>query len=326
MLSTLTLSPLEPAVEQSAQSLPGPNDPRSRAASAVVVGAGNIGEAKNIATQNFRPEDVGRSKAVVLAQRLRADFPQLAIRAYAQDLEDLPVGVANVNLLLGALDSRQARQTLVSNLGWPLGVPVVDGGVGEGLVGRVQVFVPGAATACLECTWGQEDYRLLANETPCEPGASATAPPTVSPAFAGALVAGLMTAEAIRILSGQRPAESQEIAFDLMHRRFLTSRLRRAPRCRFDHEVVQRRVRLSSNGQPATVGELLAVVTDQFGDAAVHLEWRRGLATSGFTRQRHQTPQSLRPRAAEPLTALGLGEGDWIRIRSESGSLFVILD
>src|SRR5262249_39113008 len=150
----------------------------------------DVVEAKNIATQNFRPEDIGRSKAVVLAQRLRWDFPQLTIRAYAQDLDDLPVGIANANLLLGALDSRQARQTLVSNLGWPLGVPVVDGGVGEGLLGRVQVFVPGLATACLECTWGQEDYRLLASETPCEPGASAAAPPTISPAFAGAMVAG----------------------------------------------------------------------------------------------------------------------------------------
>lgn len=243
--------------------------------SVLIAGAGNIGshlaplvarlgvgairivdrdrvEAKNLATQDYRPGDEGRFKAEVLAERLRHRFPNQEIRARPCDLEDLPLGEAAVDVVLGALDSRRARQVLVSEMAWPLGVPVVDGGVGEGLVGRVQVFLPGPATACLECTWGREDYRQLAAEYPCNPGATAEAPPTISPAFQGSFVASLMTAECQRILDGDTAGESYELPFDLKHHQMRPYRLRRAPGCRFDHKVVTETVALRPD---ATVGD-----------------------------------------------------------------------
>jgi molybdopterin/thiamine biosynthesis adenylyltransferase len=235
------------------------------AAKAVLIaGAGNIGshlapliartgvglirlvdrdrvEAKNLATQDFLPADVGRPKAEVIADRLHERFPSQRIEARFCDLENLPQEEAAVDILLGALDSRRARQFLVSEMGWPLGVPIVDGGVGENLVGRVQVFVPGPTTACLECTWGQADYRQLAAEYPCLPGAAAQAPPTVSTAFLGASVAALMAGECLLLLTEPRPADSFEVPFDLRQhvmRRFL---LRRSPGCRFDHVSAERK-------------------------------------------------------------------------------------
>jgi molybdopterin/thiamine biosynthesis adenylyltransferase len=132
--------------------------------------------AENCENQDYSRSDIGRFKAEALADRLRSQFPGLTVEGIAADLEDLPLGFFQVQVLAGALDSRRARQALVSEIGWPLGIPVVDGGVGEGLVGRVQVFVPGETTACLECTWSSEDYRFLAAEYPCTPGAAATAP------------------------------------------------------------------------------------------------------------------------------------------------------
>jgi hypothetical protein len=107
---------------------------------------------------------------------------------------------------------------------------VIDGGVGEGLLGRVQVFVPGESSACLECTWGDDDYRHLAAEYPCRPGAAVSAPATAAPACVGAVVAGVMAARWLSLSAGEAPSESREIAFDLRHNRFLDSRLRRAPR------------------------------------------------------------------------------------------------
>jgi molybdopterin/thiamine biosynthesis adenylyltransferase len=305
------------------------------AATVLIAGAGNIGshlapllaragvgvlrlvdrdrvEEKNLKTQDFQPADVGRFKAEALADRLRRDFPKVRIEARPVDLEDLPLADARVSLVLGALDSRRARQLLISELAWPLGVPVVDGGVGEGLVGRVQVFVPSATAACLECTWSGDDYRQLAAEYPCSPGARAEAPPTISPAFAGAVVAGIMTAEAVRILSGAAPVESQEVAFDLTHRRFLVTRLRRAPRCRFDHETVSELLRVEAR----TVGDVLAAIKGRFGVTPVHVE-RRGRG------ERFLTPEHLRPHASEPLTALGFGSGDWLRVRSAERSVFL---
>lgn len=328
--------------------LPDADAERLRSATVVLCGAGNIGshlapllaragvshllivdrdmvEEKNLRNQAYRPEDVGRPKADVLAERTRGQYPGVAVEARTANLEELPLGLFAAGVVLGALDSRRARQALVSDIAWPLGVPVVDGGVGEGLLGRVQVFVPGPASACLECGWGRDDYRRLAEEYPCT-GTETNGPSTVAPAFSGAVVAGLMAAEAVRILSGQAPAESQEIAFDLMHRRFLVSRLRRAPRCRFDHGVVPEGLRLARPFAAAAVGDLLETVARRFGAAPVHLEVRPGLFGRGnFGAGRFVTPEHLRRYAGERLAALGFVPEDRIRVRCASESAFVVL-
>jgi molybdopterin/thiamine biosynthesis adenylyltransferase len=308
------------------------------AKSVLIAGAGNIGshlapliarsdvgllrivdrdrvEAKNLATQDFQPEDVGRPKDEVLARRLRARFPHQRIEEWCGDLEDLPLSAAAVDVILGALDSRRARQVLVSEMAWPLGVLVVDGGVGEGLVGRVQVFVPGPATACLECTWGQADYRQLAAEYPCQPGAEVRTPATVSTAFLGASVASLMAGECLRLLAGPIPEESYEVPFDLRQhhmRRFL---LRRSKACRFDHEIVTT-VRPVAGG---TVGDLLAEVEKACSGEPARLECRRDVAGP----DRFLMPQALRGRASDSLASLGLVAGDRIRARTARCSVFL---
>jgi molybdopterin/thiamine biosynthesis adenylyltransferase len=307
------------------------------AKSVLLAGAGNIGsylvpllgrlgvglvrivdrdrvEAKNLIGQHYRAKDVGRLKADVLAERLSAQSPGRRFEAHCCDLEDLPLGKAAVDVVLGALDSRRARQVLISEMAWPLGVPVIDGGVGEGLVGRVQVFVPGPTTACLECTWGKADYRGLAAEYPCQPGGAVQAPATVSTAFLGASVAALMAAECLRLLAGQASAESFEVPFDLRQhhmRRFL---LRRSPSCRFDHEVVA--VALPMKGK---VADLLAAVREVADGKPSRLECRRGVAGP----DRFWLPEALAGRGGESLTSLGLVPGDRVRVRTQAGSVFL---
>src|SRR5262249_44930017 len=157
---------------------------------------------KNLANQDYRPGDVGRPKAEVLAERIRGQVPGLSVEARTGDLETLPLGFFAGDVVFGALDSRRARQALVSDVAWPLRVPGVAGGGGGGLVGRVRVCGPGAALACLEWGWGREDYRRLAEEYPCTAGAAPSAPSTAAPAVTGAVVAGLMAAEGLRLLAG----------------------------------------------------------------------------------------------------------------------------
>jgi molybdopterin/thiamine biosynthesis adenylyltransferase len=328
--------------------LPGLDGGRLRQASVLIAGAGNIGsplaillaradvrllrlvdrdvvEEKNLANQDFRPGDVGKPKAAALAERLREQVPGVVVEAYYADLEAMPLGVFAVDLVLGALDSRRARQALVSEIAWPQGTPVVDGGVGEGLLGRVQVFVSGADHACLECGWGNEDYRKASAEYPCIPGEGASGPATLAPAFAGSVVAGLMAAEAVRILAGDA-GESREIAFDLFHRRFLPSRLRRAARCRFDHVIVGERLHLTGDVNSATVGDMLRLIEGRFGQRLVHLEHRYWpFVQEGFRAERFATPDRLRPLSDKPLAALGLVRGDWIRVRSADENAYLVL-
>jgi adenylyltransferase/sulfurtransferase len=266
---------------------------------------------KNLTAQDYGPGDVGRFKAEVQAERLRGRFPQLDAEAHPVDLEDLPVGLAAVDLVLGALDSRRARQVLIGELAWPLGVPVVDGGVGDGRLGRVQVFVPGAEAACLECTWGSADYRLAAREYPCVPGGSAQAAPTGAPAFLGGFVASLMASEALKLLAGPAPEESYEVPFDLEHVQLRRFSLRRARGCRHDHEVTREVLPAG-----ATAEDLLAVLERRFGRGPVRLEARRGVG-------RFLTPEGLRRRPEAPLAEWGLVPDDRLRARGEGGSVWL---
>jgi molybdopterin/thiamine biosynthesis adenylyltransferase len=315
-------------------------------AKVLIAGAGNIGshlapllaragvdvlrlvdrdivEEKNLAQQDYGPQDVGSGKAEALARRLAGQFPQLQVEPFVADLEDVPLSAFRADVLLGALDSRRARQILVSERGWPLGVPVIDGGVGEGLVGRVQMIRPGETTACLECAWSGADYRHLAAEYPCRPGEPVTTPSTMAPACVGAVVAGIMAARFLAFMAGEAPTESHEIAFDLRHNRFLGSRLRRSPRCRFDHQVVPEVVPIAAD---ARVADLVALIEHRFGSRPAHLEGRRSGGHGGFAAARFLPVEGLRSRLDEPVSALGLEKGDGLRVRCGGESFFVIVE
>jgi len=253
----------------------------------------DVVEEKNLAQQAYGPQDVGRGKAEALARRLAGQFPQLRIEPFVADLEDVPLSAFRTDVLFGALDSRRARQLLVSERGWPLGVPVIDGGVGEGLLGRVQVIRPGDTTACLECAWGETDYRHLAAEYPCRPGEAVATPSTMAPACVGAVVAGIMAARFLALMAGEAPEESREIAFDLRHNRFLESRLRRSPRCRFDHQVVPE---IATIAAAARVADLVAMIERRFDTGPAHLEGRR---SGGQGLRGHAVP--TRRGTAEPI-------------------------
>jgi hypothetical protein len=149
----------------------------------------------------------------------------------------------------------------------------------------------------------------------------------VAPAFTGAVVAGLMAAEAVSILGGQPPADSQDIAFDLLHRRFLVSRLRPAPRCHFEHAVVREVIRPAREYAAATVDDLLEAVERRFGTGTVPLELRRGLpGGDDFRAERYVTPERLRPQAGEPVALLGLLPGDYVRARGGAESVFLAVN
>jgi molybdopterin/thiamine biosynthesis adenylyltransferase len=285
-------------------------------------------EERNLANQAYSdPQQVGRSKAELIAEQVLCIAPGTVVKPLVADVEDVPVGrFATSHLILGALDSLHARQVLGNERAYCLNLPYIDGGVdaaGEWL-GRVQVLIPGAA--CLECGWSDQHYRETARETPCDPDGQVSGRPTLAPALLGAVVAGVMVAETIKLLLGHASVTSREIAFDLASGRWMTSQLRRANRCRFHHQVASETLFLSIPFGAAKVSDLLAVLNRRFGDDPVQLEFRRRVFDSGvYGASRFIPPSYLEPLEHHRLAQLRLSPDDFIRVVHDGESVLIAL-
>ena len=275
---------------------------------------------KHVASEGFPRSTVGMNKAEAAACILRDNGCPTAIKVIPCDLEDVPHGLFQVDACLAGLDSLLARQVLINALALPLGVVVIDGGLGDGNVGRVSVYAPHGA--CPECGWGPRDYEHLATEYPCVPGTVYAPPSTNSPPAVTSVVAGLMAAELEWLAAADGgPGHSRELLCDVPTR-FLNSRLRRAAACRYDHAVVATRIPLAVPFAAATVGDLLEAVAAHYPGLAPSLEFRRGLveASEIFAASRHVVPSQLESRSQQSLEGLGLHAEDLVRVRTPNPS------
>jgi molybdopterin/thiamine biosynthesis adenylyltransferase len=230
----------------------------------VIVGAGNIGshliplvaripgvdrilvidrdryEEKNRSGQAIVPRDVGRAKAETQATAIRRIAPHIDAEAHVGEIESFPLGRLRVDLILACLDSLRARQC-VNEAAVRLGIPWIDSGVrADGLLARIQAYLPGTDRPCLECAWGEAEYRNLEQEYPCEadrPERPDASRPTNAPAALGALAASLQAIEAEKLLAGsQFVAPGRRIQIDAAHHTHFVTSFHRNPACRLgDH-------------------------------------------------------------------------------------------
>jgi ThiF family len=180
------------------------------------------------------------------------------VTAMVATVEDVPLGLLRANLLLAGLDSRAARQTM-NEIAWRLEIPWIDAGVLEsGKLARVNVYVPEAGAACLECSWDAGDYAALEAEYPCG-AVTADSPSDTSPAL-GALAGSLSAIELQKILSGDEAhaAIGRQVTVDARTHRMITTSFRRNPDCQFDH-MSWSTTPLRCSLQRLTVGEALAL-------------------------------------------------------------------
>ena len=226
----------------------------------VVIGLGNIGgnhaehlgripgvshvklfdpdvyESRNAGSQTMAAADAGRPKVDVQAERLRRTNPNLEVSAYRCRAEEAPLGWLRGDVILACVDSREARRS-INEASWRLGVTWIDSGVdAAGWLARVNVYVPGESTPCLECAWGDRDYENLEQRYACRGGARRTVP-TDAPSALGALAASLQALECRKILEGRLAdaAVGRQILIDAAHHRHFVTSFRRNPACRFDH-------------------------------------------------------------------------------------------
>lgn len=154
----------------------------------------------------FRHEDQGQYKAEVAARRVREINPDVAVQPVVGDVNyDLGLGVfREMDLVLGALDNREARVTINANC-WKLGIPWIDGAI-ELMQGVARVFIPSDNAACYECTMSELDYKLLSQRRSCAllsrddvlMGKVPTTPTIAS------IIGGIQVQEAVKLLHSHR--------------------------------------------------------------------------------------------------------------------------
>jgi molybdopterin/thiamine biosynthesis adenylyltransferase len=315
-------------------------------------------EAKDVWGQAITPREVGKPKAVVQARRLWDIRPSLRVRPIVEPVERVPLGLLRGDVILAGLDSRRARQVL-NEAAWRLNVPLIDAGVGSGLVARVNVYVPGTASPCLECAWSEKDYEQLEQSYPCQ-GKAAQAAATNAPSALGALAASLEALECRKLLAGltERVLGSRQVMLDATFHKHYVTTFSRNPRCRFDHEVFT--VRQLPYTATLSVQDVLALDPAApgdddgrawFGVAGSHfvralcctacrrnrsllrleaslrpaeLKCRRcggAMTASGFDRLDHLDPSALPARVlSRSLCSLGVREHDVISVVSAQGA------
>jgi molybdopterin/thiamine biosynthesis adenylyltransferase len=202
-----------------------------------VVDRGRYDAAANLIGQDVTVRDLGRWKASVQVRRVRRINPTLPVQAVHASLDDLPIGLLRADLILACLDSRRARM-VVNQTAWRLGIPWIDAGVhGDGLLARVQVFVPGPEAPCLECGWTASDYAAVEQDYPC--GSSDAWWPTHASSSLGALAAALQAVECEKILAADTATAlvGRELIIDARYHRHFVSAVSKNPHCRMpDHD------------------------------------------------------------------------------------------
>ena len=244
---------------------PQASTPGAGGASVTVIGAGNIGShllphlgrmdrvarvtvvdrdvfaESNLRSQSISTADVGRSKAAVMARRLRSTNSSLQVVAIHDRLENVPAALLRADIWLTCLDSRAARQ-VANERAFRLGVRLwIDAGVqSSGLLARVSLYTPGINAPCLECLWSEDDYRDIAESYACD-GSPRQEIPTNGISSLGALAAALQALECRAVLASEQPAAlaARELVIDAGSHKYFVTKLRRNTQCRFDHVTWQ---------------------------------------------------------------------------------------
>lgn len=190
----------------------------------------------NLRGQNIFRCDLGELKVAVHARRLRTAFPRITVTAIPLPVGDVPPGLLRADLILSCVDSRLTRQT-INSLASRLGIPWIDAGVlaSEKLV-RVNVYVPGVSSPCVECAWDELDYAALEAEYPCGPAVLAGAS-SDSNAELASLAGSLLAIECGKMLNGDEhhAAIGRQVTVDARTHRMFTTAFRHNPQCRFQH-------------------------------------------------------------------------------------------
>ncbi|MCZ2845318.1 MAG: ThiF family adenylyltransferase [Candidatus Bathyarchaeota archaeon] len=147
----------------------------------------------------FERNDVGRSKAKVLAEKVNKRFPYVEVWASEQTLEDiLPRYYLKSDLIMSCLDNILSRifLTVTSR---KYCIPLIDSGI-SGNQARVQTYIP-SSDSCPICPFSIDRYgQFIGLKNPCDAPLEEIKIPSYPTTIS--LASSIQTQEAIKILIG----------------------------------------------------------------------------------------------------------------------------
>lgn len=232
----------------------------------------------------FRPQDQGRAKTSVVAERLHELNPEVQVLPVSGDLEwELGLGlVRRMDVVLAGLDSVGARLAL-NEMCWKTGVPWLDGAVDE-LSGTVRAFVPPQG-ACFECGLTDEDYRQLSARYSCQllPRHATVEALVPTTSTSASIVAAWQVQEAVKWLHGMPVMGSRGISYYGLTHEVFKPRYNRRHDC-LAHDGLGEIMELPEASSAMTVDGLRALLASRLGtevDVELDREVMLGMSCPG---------------------------------------------
>lgn len=181
-------------------------------------------EYSNVSRGLFEKDDIGRSKAEVLAKKIGENSPYVRIDYISKRVEECNEDELKCDVIISALDNMPTRVWLAS-YGVRNRIPLIDGGIKE-FTGRVQTYIPGRA--CIACNIPLDRYaEVMELRNPCEGvefGAQASFT-TIS-----SIIAGVQANEAMKIIT-DLPTLKGVLLMDFLNNKYSKMPLERNPLC-----------------------------------------------------------------------------------------------
>lgn len=223
----------------------------------------------------FRKSDIGRSKALVAAERTRGIYPDCKIYVVTGNIMyDVGLGVFGwADVIIGALDNREAR-LWINRAAWKMNRPWVDGAI-ESINGVARVFLPGIPP-CYECTLGETDWKILEKRMSCnlltheemQLGKIPTTPTTSS------IIAGIQVQEVLKILHGLPILAGKGFIFEGMNHTSYIINYTAQSEC-YSHETYKNLQKVKLKSLTTTLKDLYNYAQKELQESEITLEFSR---------------------------------------------------
>ncbi|RMG35568.1 MAG: HesA/MoeB/ThiF family protein [Methanobacteriota archaeon] len=182
----------------------------------------------------FSPEDVGKNKAKVAAQKLKMLNPDVEIKAFPHDMQKLSkMDLQDVTVIAACLDTFRGRRW-ANSLAVREKLPLVSGGM-FGFLGNVQTIIP-YKTPCFECQPLISQEKLSQACTPLgetrkKIELEKDEPPIPSVSTLSSIVGGLMSQELIKLIMNIGTPLQNYLFIDGLHSSFTILPLKKNDDC-----------------------------------------------------------------------------------------------